>query len=129
MQIAVCSICSRVKDENKELLPARKRYLGSHVLKVEKIALEQKHPFFILSGVYGFISGEEKIPTYDHLLAEDEVSALAEKIQAQIEKSGASEIHFYTKNKPNWKPYRVALEQAAQSVNVELSVHELAEND
>ena len=129
MSVVICSICSRMKDERKGLLPARERYLGSHISKVEKIAKEQKRPFFILSGVYGFVAAEEGIPYYDHLLLPNEVLALTEKIRVQLKEHAVEEIHFYTKTKPNWRPYLNALQKASKSLDIHLVIHELSEED
>ena len=128
-KVAICSICSRAKKEDEGPLPAAQRYIGSHIAKVQKIAEEQRRPFFILSGVYGFVSAEEEIPYYDHLLVASEVGSLVTKIQAQLKQHGVEEVLFYTKNKPAWEPYLDALRQAANAIGVKLVVEEMGADD
>ena len=123
--IAVCSICSRAKRDDAELLNAMDRYTGSHIAKVAGIAHADHAEFFILSGVYGFINAYQQIPYYDHPLRPQEMSALAETVGAQLEKHGISEVRFYTKQKPSWEPYREAITKAALAKKIQLQVHEL----
>ena len=125
----ICSICSRAKKDDAGLLPAKDRYVGSHISKVRGFAKREGLPFFILSGVYGFISGDELIPYYDHLLVAHEVEALVPSLLKQLRKHEVEVLHFYTKTKPNWVPYRKALEEATKSLGIGLTVHELGDND
>jgi hypothetical protein len=92
-------------------------------------ALEQELPFYILSGVYGFISAQVLLPPYDHLLVDDEAPLLSQKVSDQLRPLGIQEIHFYTKSKPSWQPYRDALARATSYLGITLHVHELSEND
>ena len=129
MERIICSICSREKDTSDVLLPAHKRYRGDHVGKVERIALSQGLPFFILSGLYGMVPYEDPIPYYDFLLTEAKVSGLVEMLKIQLQQINPIEICFYTKRKPTWVPYLEALQKATEVLGVSLSVYELAEND
>lgn len=123
----ICSICSREKAEG--LVPAGELYRGAHIRLVEGLAKAQDCPFFILSGVYGFVDAGQLIKSYDHLLQPDEVAALASTIEQQLAGHDIGEIEFYTKDKPNWWPYRQALELAAEKRAVCVQVHELGSND
>jgi len=129
--IAICTVCSREKSDDADPVPARERYLGSHVALVAQYAAEQGLPFFILSGVYGFISAEAPILGYDHLFSESEVAALAPTVYLQLKKLGIEKIHFYTKTKPGWIPYRKVLEiaTATEGLAIQLHIHELSEGD
>ena len=71
-QMAICTICSREKLEDRGMLPARERYTGSHITRVEELAISTMSPFFILSGVYGLLTPDEPIPHYDHVLTQVE---------------------------------------------------------
>lgn len=127
-RIAVCSICSRVKNHDKALLPARLRYLGEHIKVVEEESRRQKASFFILSGVYGFISGEEPIEDYDSLLSFDEVPGLVTLVGRQLRRFGVTEVHFYCKNKKDWLPYQSLIRQAAAAQQITLVSHELKDD-
>ena len=52
-QEVVCSICSREKKQDVGLIPARQRYLGTHISLVEGKAARRNLSFFILSGARG----------------------------------------------------------------------------
>ena len=123
-QTIVCSICSREKNKDQKPLPARERYVGSHIKLVESIALEQGAQFFILSGKFGLLHAQERIEPYNFLLTEEGVKFLAARVFRQIVRLSfpVSEIQFYTKNKPNWLPYKKVIEDAAAKTNTNLRV-------
>lgn len=126
--VAICSICSREKDLSEELLPAHMRYKGSHVTLVARAAAHLEVPFYVLSGVYGLISGDHPIPYYDRMLVQKRVALLADIISQQLLRTGMKRLYFYTKRKPDWEPYLNALEIACRRAKVALIVHELDEN-
>jgi hypothetical protein len=96
-RIVYCTHSSQEKDDDPGLLPAHKRYTGTHVKRVELIAAERSIPFYILSGIHGFISWEEQIPYYEHLLKSEEVLPLVDKLCVQLEKVGMEKLHYFTK--------------------------------
>lgn len=126
----VCSICSREKDKSKGALPARERYLGSHIKIAEAAAQKDGLLFFILSGKYGLLSAYEVVEYYDYLLKEGDVMRLALRLHGQLIRSPLhiEEIRFYTKTKPAWWPYRDALQQAAGKAKIKLQVIELPDD-
>jgi hypothetical protein len=128
-KVIVCSICSKVKSSEEGLVPARKRYQGSHIAKVEAMALEQGAPFFILSGKFGLLAAEDDVGNYDYLLIEEDVQELADKIQAKLYEHKIGVVHFYTKLKPQWEPYGKALSIACRTAKVGLTTHRLDPND
>jgi len=125
---AICCICSRSKNHDPHPLPAVERYTGTHIKHVKTLAENQKNPFFVLSGVHGFIPGRSMIWNYDHLLQPNEVAALAHKIGQQLKYYGIKTLHFYTKDKPNWQPYLAALKQGAEVAGVQLHVNYLEDD-
>lgn len=128
-QIIVCSICSRKKRADVDLLPAVERYAGSHIQKVQVIAALAGKPFFILSGLHGLLAAEEEIENYDFQLSrrEDSIQNLSVKIQRQLQFFGIKEIHFYTKNKPAWLVYRDALIRATNAAGVKLHLYYISD--
>lgn len=121
----ICTICSKVKLEDGKLLPARMRYTAPHISVVEKIAQEQDAPFYILSGKYGLISGDLKIPNYDYYLEPSATGILSQKIANQLKECGITEIHFYKEKKPTWAPYEIALQKGADLAEIKLTTHTL----
>ncbi len=114
----ICTICSKHKDESEDLLPARLRYTSSHIKAAEKIAEELKLPFFILSGKYGLISADEKIPNYDYYLEKSAIDSLAHTVKGQLQKYNVTELNFYTEGKSSWIPYELALQKGSELASV-----------
>jgi len=126
---ALCTICSRTKRADEDPLPARERYLGSHIRAVEEIARARGRQWFLVSGIFGLIAPDEQILSYDHRLAANKIRGLASKIRSQLRRFGIEELHLYSKSKPDWMPYRAAILQATQPLGVKLHIHELADDD
>ncbi|HEY4501668.1 MAG TPA: hypothetical protein VJJ20_01200 [Candidatus Paceibacterota bacterium] len=122
---AICTICSRNKQEGPELLPARLRYTASHIKAAEKIAGTLQLPYYILSGKYGLISADEMIPNYDYYLEQSKVDSLAQTIAGQLHKDAIVELDFYTEGKPSWAPYEAALRKGADLAGAALVVRAL----
>lgn len=115
------TICSKKKDNSPLLLPAHLRYLAPHVEQTYEKAKELNIPFYILSGKYGLVSGDENIPYYDYYLEVDKVDELSDIVGEQIKKLGITDINFYFEEKETWKPYIVALEKATDKTECVLN--------
>ncbi len=59
-------------------------YRSKRIRKVNEQAKILGYPFYILSGKYGLIAGEERIEYDDHLLKEEEVPNMVRKISEQL---------------------------------------------
>ena len=121
----VATICSRQKDDSLELLPAHQRYTGEHIANTEKIAKNLGLPFFILSGKYGLLPANEKIPNYDYYLEASAVDDLAKVVEEQLRKFNINEIDFCTEGKESWILYETVLKKATSLAGVTLSSHRL----
>jgi hypothetical protein len=117
----ICTICSRLKKEDKNLIPAVERYIGDHIGKVKELA--KKTPLFILSGKYGLISSQQKIPNYDYYLENEKVDSLAETVCKQIKEANITEIDFYGEEKESWKPYVAVLKKGTDSAGIAFRTH------
>lgn len=120
----VCTVCSRVKRTDEGLLPAYERYLGDHIKPVQEIAEKERVLFFILSGKYGLIPAEQKIPDYDYYLEEEKIHDLASLISDQIKERGITEIDYYGENKESRKPYNEAIREATDIAGATFRFHE-----
>lgn len=116
----VCTICSREKDQKQGFLPAHKRYLGEHIRLVEAVALSERRPFFILSGMFGLIKADRDLPYYDKRLEWEQVEALAARVAQQIAWHRIKTIRYYHEPKESWAPYTSALEKARALTGVGL---------
>lgn len=125
----ICSVCSREKSKEAGNLPPAQRYLGTHVAMVESKARRGGFPFFVLSGFLGLIPWNHPTPYYDYLLTQKDVLRLADLIFRQLQYYDIRKIYLYIKMKPNWAPYREALELAAEYCGVALVVCPLGDDD
>jgi hypothetical protein len=128
-KVMVVSVCSREKRKDTGFMPVRKRYLGSHIAKVEKLAHEQQALFYILSGKYGLLRGDDLVGDYDYPLIDPHVEILALMVQNQLGPPKPNRVDFYTKKKPSWEPYLTVMRIAAEKAQVELCVYYLADDD
>lgn len=116
-----CTYCSRKKDEAPGLLPAIKRYMGGIIKDVHAKAIIENVELFILSGRFGFIHCEAKIPWYNQRLKDDQVPKLVEKLRWQLTNYEISELTYYTELPEDHlllKPYNKAIEQACRENDI-----------
>ncbi|MFH1956897.1 MAG: hypothetical protein ABIJ15_00285 [bacterium] len=78
--------CCRRKSRKKGLLPARQRYLAGYIDDVLKFSKSQGAGFLILSGEFGFLKENAKIPYYDKLLTYSDFEALNKVADRQYKK-------------------------------------------
>lgn len=119
----ICTICSKHKDEIENLLQAQLRYTSAHIKATKKIAEELGLPFFVLSGKYGLIPGDEKIQNYDYYLEKSAIDSLSHTVKKQLQKYNITEINFYTKGEASWIPYEVTLQKGTELAGVILRRH------
>jgi tetratricopeptide (TPR) repeat protein len=109
----LCTYCSYEKDRNPELISSIRRYKSTRISYVYELSIKMRTGFRILSGEYGLISADEKIPWYDHPLMREEVDALSKKIADQLRAAKISAVIYYTKDtklNPVIQPYLTAIE-------------------
>jgi len=94
----LCTYCSNEKDQDPELIPSIRRYKSTRISNVYALSKKMGFGFRILSGEYGLISPDKKIPWYDHLLMREEVDTLSKKIADQLIASQISAVIYYTKD-------------------------------
>ena len=123
MKTVVITICSREKRQDKGLLPTYERYLGEHVKIAKDEAEKIKQDLYILSGLYGLIPADQKIPYYDYFLEQKAVQSLTEKVKGQLKTESIGEIIFYTK--PKWTTYNQVITDAAKELGINLKVEKL----
>lgn len=108
----ILTICSRRKKDNPELLAAGERYIGSHIASVKDIADRLRLPMFFLSGKYGLLSIDTKIPYYDTSLEDAKIGELAHIIAKQLQDKKITDIEFYVENNDSWTPYKKVISAA-----------------
>ena len=121
----LCTYCSFEKNRAPGLIPSIRRYKSKRILKIYKLAKEKDLEFRILSGKYGLISADEKIPWYDHLLVQEEIDSLSEIISNQLKASAIDRVIYYTKNietNPATRSYLSAIQVGCCKANVVLEI-------
>jgi hypothetical protein len=81
---------------------------------------------FILSGKFGFIHCETKIPCYDSRLKSNQVPEIVVKLKWQLANYGISHLAYFTElpeDDPLLKPYKCAIEQACRATDVKFEKH------
>jgi tetratricopeptide (TPR) repeat protein len=71
--------------------------MSERIERVHAAASSLKLPFLILSGRFGLIQPEQRIPAYDHLLKSQEVPALIELVLGQVPPLGIDRFVYCTK--------------------------------
>lgn len=118
----LCTICCKRKRRDAQPLPALERYVSRRIRFVWQESLRLQKPLLILSGKYGLLEPDEKIPWYDQALRFTEVELLAVKIMKQLSAHCVSRLIFYAlpRRTRGWRPYYTALEKACAALGVAL---------
>ncbi len=119
----LCTTCCKAKREDDKLLPATQRYISERIEFVSDDSKRLKKPFIILSGKYGLIDSDLKIPWYDQKLEPENVADMVPILINQLAEKGVSKIIFYGKSPttPGWKPYYDTLEQACDQLGIPIA--------
>ena len=123
-----CTYCSAEKETVEALLPALQRYRSERIRRIHQAARSAGCGFYILSGEYGLLKPDERIPYYDHLLVADEIETHAFKLAEQIEQYSITQIVFFTLPVPQDErlaPYHAALRLACALALIRLSFVEI----
>jgi hypothetical protein len=117
----LCTLCSKRKRRDPGLMPARRRYLSRRIRLVLQLAERAGHPAGILSGQYGLLSPNDRIPWYDRVLTQDDVEDLVPRLSQQLRSRRATSVRFYAlpRSAPGWGPYHDAMERACHAVGIE----------
>ena len=117
---AYITTCCKNKLLNSEEIPAIKRYISTRINTIHKTSLNEKVPFFILSGKHGLLSPLDNIKWYDKILNEDEVTSMVKIVAEQINKLSVSSIIFFTNKK--WTTYNEVIKQASLINNLKIEI-------
>ena len=117
-----CTPCCKEKRADKELLEAISRYQSERILAVFKKSEQDHVEFRILSGKFGLLKSQDKIPFYDVLLTAQEVPQLKEQVKQQLREQGVDAVVLFYKAKetPEWKPYVDVMMQACADLRIPL---------
>jgi len=104
------------------LLPAIERYISERIILVNQLAEKSGAEFKILSGKFGLLKADDKIPWYDHLLKMEEVEEMSKKVESQIK--SFDEIIFFTCKSDYVEPYLETMVRASSHAKVKFTLIE-----
>jgi hypothetical protein len=117
-----CTPCCKEKRDTKELLDAIERYQSDRIRAVFEQSKSDKVELRILSGKFGLLKPQDKIPFYDHPLTAKEIPSLKERVKQQLREQGIDAVVFFSKTQetPEWKPYVDVMTQACAELGIVL---------
>jgi len=126
----LCTACCKRKRRAAVPLPALARYLSRRIRWVWRESRRAGLPMLILSGRYGLLTPQTKIPYYDQALSPAEVTQLSQKIIAQLKRRRITVLTFYARPRatPGWSPYFQVLEKACRGLNLKLRLKYLPDD-
>ncbi|EKE00246.1 MAG: hypothetical protein ACD_22C00069G0005 [uncultured bacterium] len=120
--------CCKEKETKSKLLPAIDRYLNPRIKQVYNLSIKDNIEFLILSGKYGLLKPEDKIPYYDQILLDRQVQNIVDTIIAQSIFTKGDCITVFGKHEsehPSWKPYYDAIRTVSSKLGLSLSIKQL----
>ena len=126
-----CTICSKEKRTNAELMESNMRYLSGRIKAIYNKSKKDNVEFRILSGKFGLLKPEEKIPLYDHKLTMGEISNLDKIVKQQLSSQGIDKVIFFARNpkiNSDWKPYITLIQNSCSNQKVSLEIKYIKES-
>ena len=126
--IYACTNCGREKSTLTGSIPAKERYVSERVKKVIELSNQKRLPLLFISGKYGLISADTKIPYYNHRLEESSVSTLIILAIKQAKDLKISKLIFYARPKDDkLKPYYDVIEKVCSNLGIKVDFVTLIE--
>ncbi len=118
----ICTICSKDKRKDLELLPAIERYSSSRIKNCYRKSINQGYKLLIFSGEYGFLYPHNLIPFYDHLLKKEEIDCLLPILKKQNKFLNITSIDCVMEpiKTFGWEPYYEILGKFAVMENIDI---------
>ena len=120
-----CTICCRKKNPNSNPIQAVKRYISKRIRSVYEFSQYHDVGFRILSGKYGLLKPDDRIPWYDKKLEFSDISQVKENVKQQLIEQGISEITFFSMDPEiyfDWQPYFELIRSACFEVGIPFNV-------
>ncbi|MBL4889746.1 MAG: hypothetical protein JKX97_06975 [Candidatus Lindowbacteria bacterium] len=121
--ICFVTYCSKDKSHVPGDIPAIERYLDKRIQIVQKNSLSLEADFFILSGRFGLLEADHRIPWYDHLMKNEEVERMTIKVTPLL--SQYSEIVFWIDPHDFIEPYQQTIEAAAANSKIPFRLEQI----
>lgn len=121
--------CSKGKRDDAGNLPAIDRYTSDRITRVSELASQASSNFMILSGSFGLLERQDKIPYYDHLLISEEVADMVNTVSQQLvdyAKSRGTQPtcikYFEVQEDPFVGPYKQVIQLVCQQHSIDLDI-------
>jgi len=127
LMVLHCTYCSSKKNTDSKLLPAIERYDSNRIRNRFEKAKSINVSFAILSGKFGLIHPQKKIPFYDYLLLDKHVKNHEELVSKQLHEMGITDLFYFTqsvKSEPNIIPYLDCIRLACATNGIVLKIVE-----
>ena len=114
--------CSKEKEKERRTIAIR-RYKSERIRWVYNKSIAKGVKFAILSGVFGLVKPEKKIPYYNYRMQEKDVEEIRNKNIEFISKEKIKKIVYFTENpvcEPDLRYYFQSLDKAISKLNKEL---------
>jgi hypothetical protein len=121
--------CSKEKREDKEDINSIDRYISNRILKVFKSSIILDTEFRILSGEFGLLKADDKIPYYDHLLIKEELPEYINKLYNQLKDTEVKQFILFSESlliDPNLEPYQIAIKTVCERLNIDFFMIDLS---
>jgi hypothetical protein len=89
--------CSKNKRRTPGRMSASQRYASARIKQVHAAATSLGIGFRILSGKFGLLAPEDKVPYYDHLLRWEEIGRLLPKVVKRLAREKVSAVVYFTR--------------------------------
>jgi len=119
------TICCEKKNKDKGFIEAIDRYNYPRINKVYNKSVGDGIDFRILSGKFGLLKANDKIPWYDNKLSKSSFRKLKEIVKTQLVKEKIKDITFFmrdTRKNPEWKLYFNLVEEVCKELGIKLNV-------
>ena len=112
--------CSKDKSRDEERIPAISRYSSARIEKIRELAEKRDQKFAILSGKYGILQPQQKIPFYDKLLTDEDLGKTVPKVEKQLEELNPDQVVYFTKEVSGQRiAYFELIRRACESIGTE----------
>lgn len=117
--------CSKCKSQDKDPIPAVRRYTSDRIQGVWQKAKSEDRPMFILSGLLGLIDAMTPIRLYEKLLRPEDVGSMVDLVAHQLLWYKFNSVEYVTKDIASAleaRPYHDLMAAACKREQVKMAV-------
>jgi len=126
-----CTICCKEKRNDKEPIESINRYISERIKSIYEKSKKDAVEFRILSGKFGLLKLNEKIPNYDYQLFAKKVPEMVQIVCKQLSSQNIGKVIFFAGNpklNPDWKPYINLIQKSCSNLDIFLEMKYIQES-